>query len=175
MGTRAIIKYYKDGKFLLGSWVKFDGGVSTHSIFPTIMTTLSANADKYQLFQDIKDYVCKNRFPHLFGDKKNPFKYQIQNDAILGDDVLFWDIPLSDKKLMESYVWGEYIYEIRFVKGGIKININHNGNEKSYMLKGYITTDKILNIIKDAQEWDYELEYGLNDCNCGEDNKEITE
>jgi hypothetical protein len=177
MGTRAIFRFYKDGKFLLGSWVKWDGGLSANSIFPDVMNLLyrDINPTKLSLFHTIKDYVVDSRFPHLFGDKKDPFKYQIQNEAILGDDVLFWDIPLSDKKLMEKYLWGEYIYEIRFVKGGIKIKINHNGNEKEYALKGYRTHDKVLKIIKDAQDWDYELEYGLNDCNCGEENKEITE
>jgi hypothetical protein len=100
-------------------------------------------------------------------------------------DVLFWDTNLSDKKLMTENIWGEYIYEVRFGKKNIKIKINYNSNQKEIEIKdgwNWVLENHplhndtmILSIMNDVYKWVDDIDYGLNDCNCGEDNKEITE
>ena len=41
MGTRAIFKIWLNGKFVLGSWNKWDGGVNDTGIFPHFLTSLN--------------------------------------------------------------------------------------------------------------------------------------
>jgi hypothetical protein len=85
---------------------------------------------------------------------------------MISPDVLFWDISISDTKLMENFVWSEYTYEVRFTKSKVKIKVIYNGNEKVYELKPYWGTGTILSIINDVNDWVDDIEYGLNDCDC---------
>jgi hypothetical protein len=179
MGTKAIFKIYDNGKFVMGSWVKYDGGVDDTSILRPVLLSLRNNFSKQAFFQTINKFVNDGKFGSMFGDKKKPFINQINEDGMAPVDVLFWDIPLSDKKLMDDYIWGQFIYEIRYVKDGVNIKVSYNGNEITHKLTrkeyGVYNTADIQHILIDLNKWVDEIEYGLNDCNCGEDNNEITE
>ena len=175
MGTTAIFKIYKDGKFLLGSWVKFDGGVSQHSIFPYFLNNLTTDADKKSIYHIINDYLLDGKFRRLgIGSGVNkPFQSQMNDDCMAPVDVLFWDKPLSDAKLWKDYISGQFVYEIRFNKKEINIKINYNGAEKVFSMKRNFGTGSIIGTINEVVEWVEDIDYGLNDCNCGEDKTEI--
>lgn len=176
MGTKAIFKVYEDGKFVFGSWVKYNGGVQDHSLVRKVMTNLRAKFSKLAFYQTINSYVSDSNFGFLqSGDKKKPFSTQINDDGMKECEVLFWDIPMSDKKLMENNVWGEYIYELRYTKNGLTFKVIYNGNTKTYKLTpdqyNIFSGGNIQAILMDLNKWVDEIEYGLNDCNCGEDEK----
>ena len=179
MGTKAIFKIYDNGKFVMGSWVKYDGGVDDTSILRPLLLSLRNNFSKQSFYQTINSFVNDGKFGTMFGDKKKPFINQINEEGMAPVDVLFWDIPLSDKKLMTDYIWGEFIYEIRYVKDGVNIKVSYNGNEITKKIGreiyGNLRTGDIQHILIDLNNWVDEIDYGLNDCNCGEDNNEITE
>jgi hypothetical protein len=174
MGTKAIFKIYNEGKFVIGSWVKYDGGVSSTSIFPYFLNKLKYDVDKKSIYDSINQFINDGNYRTMFGDKKIPFIRQINDDGMNETEVLFWDTCLSDVKLYREGVWAEYTYEVRFTKDKVKIKVIYNGHEKTYELKGYWGTMKIASIITDVNKWVDDIEYGLNDCNCGEDNKEET-
>ncbi len=181
MGTTAIFKIYENGKFLLGSWVKFDGGVSQHSIFPYVMknTDISTHMNLKKMYYDsINNYQLDNKFRYLgSGNGVNkPFQSQMDDNGMAPVDVLFWEKPLSDAKLWKQYISGQFVYEIRFTKDKFKVKIDYNGNTKEWVSKNAEEHhDFISNMLKEVVEWVEDIDYGLNDCNCGEDNKEITE
>jgi hypothetical protein len=175
MGTQAIFKIYNEGKFVIGSWIRHDGGVETTSIFPYFLKTLKYDVDKKSIYDSINQFIEDGNYGVMFGDKKNPFSRQMNDEGMTSCDVLFWDTYLSDKKLLKEGIWADYFYEVRFTTDKVKIKIIYNGHEKTYELRGYWNTNQILPIITDVNNWIDDIEYGLNDCNCGEDNKEITE
>lgn len=181
MGTRAIFKIYENGKFLLGSWVKYDGGVSQHSIFPYVMkhTDISTYMNlKNMYYKSINNYLLDGKFRRLgFGSGVNkPFQSQMDDNCMAPVDVLFWDKPLSDAKLMKDYISGQFVYEIRFTKDKFKIKVDYNGNTKEWVSKNADNHDDFIsNMLKEVSDWVEDIDYGLNDCNCGEDNNEITE
>ena len=185
MGTKAIFKIYNEGKFVIGSWVKYDGGVEATSVFPYFLKNLKHKIEKKSFYDAINKFVNDGKFGSMFGDKKKPFINQINEDGMISPDVLFWDTNLSDKKLMTENIWGEYIYEVRFGKKNIKIKINYNSNQKeieikdgwNWVLENHPSHNDtmILSIMNDVYKWVDDIDYGLNDCNCGEDNNEITE
>jgi hypothetical protein len=175
MGTKAIFKIYNDNKFVIGSWVKHDGGVNTTSIFPYFLKNLKYDVDKKSIYDTINQFINDGKYGVMFGDKKKPFSRQTTDEGMTECEVLFWDIPLSDAKLWKEYITGQFVYEVRFSSDKVKIKINYNGNEKTYELKGYWNTTSIIKIVGDVNKWIDDIEYGLNDCNCGEDNNEITE
>jgi hypothetical protein len=170
MATKAIFKIYENGKFLLGSWVKFDGGINQHSIFPYFIKNIKYDMDKKSIYDIINKFVNDNKFRTMFGDKKKPFINQTNDEGMTGVDVLFWDKPITDKKLYEENVWGEYIYEVRFTKSKIKIKVIYNGNEKTFQLGAYWGTNSIVRILDELNKWVDGIEYGLNDCDCAEHN-----
>jgi hypothetical protein len=189
MGTKAIFKIWLDNKFVLGSWVKYDGGINDTCIFPHFLTSLNKfDLSKKHLYDIINKFVLDSKFNNLSygGNAKRPFKAQM-NDSFMGEvNVLFWEKNIGDKKLMEEYVWGEYIYEVRITDTQVKIKVIYGINEKEYVLKNaweynsqkhtnFLGKKEITKLLTDANKWVYDLDYGLNDCNCGEDNKEITE
>jgi len=174
MGTKAIFKIYDNGKFVMGSWVKYDGGVETTSIFPYVMKALTSSK-KQNWFNKLNNFILEKNYGVIFGNKKKPFIHQINDDGMTETEILFWDISLSDKKLMDEGIWAEYIYEIRFTKSGVKVKVVYNSNEKTYTIKNVWDYNETNNIITDVKNWVDEIDYGLNDCNCGEDNNEITE
>jgi len=171
MGTTAIIKIYENGKFLLGSWVKDDGGITNTSIFPYVLKSLTSSV-KQTWFNKLNNFILEKNYGVMFGDKKSPFGRQINDDGMSETKILFWDISLSDKKLMEEGIWGQYIYEIRFTKDRVKIKIVYNGNEKNHTIKNVWDFQETNNILEDVVKWVDDVDYGLNDCNCGEDNEE---
>jgi hypothetical protein len=166
MGTKAIFKIYNDGKFVIGSWIKYDGGVSETSVFPNFLKNLKYNLDKKSFYDYINKFVNDGKFGSMFGDKKKPFINQINDEGMISPDVLFWDTSISDTKLMQNFIWSEYTYEVRFTKSKVKIKVIYNGNEKVYELKPYWGTGTILSIINDVNDWVDDIEYGLNDCDC---------
>lgn len=169
MGTKAIFKIYNEGKFVIGSWVKWNGGVDTTSIFPFFLKNLKYDFDKKSFYDLINKFVNDNKFNNLTGLIKNkPFSRQMDDNGMTDVDVLFWETSLSDKKLMENDLYGEYTYEVRFTKNKIKIKVIYNGHEKTYELKGIWGTTTIIRTIDDMNKWVDDIEYGLNDCNCGE-------
>lgn len=174
MGTRAIFKIYENGKFLLGSWVKFDGGVSEHSIFPYVMkhTRIGEHHNlKKSYFDSINKYLLDNKFRTLgvgCGVNK-PFQRQMDDNFSAPVEVLFWDKSISDAKLWKDYISGQFVYEIRFTKNQFKLKIDYNGNIKEWVSKNPDDhNDFISNMLKEVVEWVDDIEYGLNDCNCGE-------
>jgi hypothetical protein len=173
MGTKAIFKIYNNNKFVIGSWVKHDGGVNTTSIFPYFLKNLKYDVDKKSIYDTINQFIADNNYGVMFGDKKKPFSRQRTDEGMTECEVLFWDIPLSDKKLMKEYVWAEYTYEVRFSSDRVKIIINYNGNEKTYELKGYWNTTSIIKIVGDVNKWIDDIEYGLNDCDCKDEKPPI--
>ena len=174
MGTTAIFKIYENGKFLLGSWVKDDGGITDTSIFPYVLKRLTSSV-KQTWFNKLNNFILEKNYTTMFGNKKKPFINQTNDDGMTNTEILFWDISLSDKKLMDEGIWGQYIYEIRFTKSGVKIKIIYNGNENNYTIKNVWDFHEANNILEDVVKWVNDIDYGLNDCNCGEDNNEITE
>jgi hypothetical protein len=179
MGTNAIFKIYDNGKFVMGSWIKYDGGVDDTSALRPVLYSLGKDFNKQRFYHTINKFVNDGKFGSMFGNKKKPFINQINEEGMAPVDVLFWDIPLSDKKLMEDYIWGQFIYEIRYVKDGVNIKVSYNGNEITKKIGremyGNLRTADSQHILMDLNKWVDEIDYGLNDCNCGEDNKEITE
>ena len=179
MGTKAIFKIYDNGKFVMGSWVKYDGGVDDTSILRPVLLSLGKDFNKQAFYQTINRFVNDGKFRNMFGNKKKPFINQINEEGMAPVDVLFWDIPLSDKKLMDDYIWGEFIYEIRYVKDGVNIKVSYNGNEITKKIVrdmyGNLRAGNTQHILIDLNNWVDEIDYGLNDCNCGEDKTEITE
>jgi len=174
MGTKAIFKIYDNGKFVMGSWVKYDGGITSTSVFPYVMKALTLSTKEYW-FNKLNNFILEKNYTTMFGDKKKPFSRQINDDGMTEAEILFWDISLSDKKLMDEGIWAEYIYEIRFTKSGVKIKIVYNSNEKIYTIKNVWDNNETSKILVDVVKWVDDIDYGLNDCNCGEDNNEITE
>ena len=178
MGTKAIFKIYENGKFLLGSWVKFDGGVSQHSIFPYVMkhTDISTHMNLKKMYYDsINHYLLDGKFRRLgIGSGVNkPLISQIDENGMAPVDVLFWDKSLSDAKLWNDYISGEFVYEIRFTKDKFKIKVDYNGNTKEWVSKNAEEHQNFVsNMLKEVVEWVDEIDYGLNDCNCGENNNE---
>jgi hypothetical protein len=168
MGTKATFKIYNDGKFVIGSWIKYDGGVSETSVFPNFLKNLKYDLDKKSFYDYINKFVNDGKFGSMFGDKKKPFINQINDEGMTSPDVLFWDTSMSDKKLMENYIWGEYTYEVRFTKKVINIKINYNGAEKVFYMKRDFGTGSIIGTINEVQDWVDDIEYGLNDCDCKE-------
>ncbi len=179
MGTKAIFKIYDNGKFVMGSWVKYDGGVDDTSVLRPVLYSLGKDFNKERFYHTINKFVNDGKFRNMFGDKKKPFINQINEEGMTSVDVLFWDIPLSDAKLYKDYIWGEFIYEIRYVKDGVNIKVSYNGNEITKKvgrdMYGNLRTAGIQGILIDLNKWVEDIDYGLNDCNCGEDNNEITE
>jgi hypothetical protein len=179
MGTKAIFKIYDNGKFVMGSWVKYDGGVDDTSVLRPVLYSLGKDFNKERFYHTINKFVNDGKFRNMFGDKKKPFINQINEEGMTSVDVLFWDIPLSDTKLYKDYIWGEFIYEIRYVKDGVNIKVSYNGNEITKKvgrdMYGNLRTAGIQGILIDLNKWVEDIDYGLNDCNCGEDNNEITE
>ena len=179
MGTKAIFKIYDNGKFVMGSWVKYDGGVNDTSVLRPVLYSLGKDFNKERFYHTINKFVNDGKFRNMFGDKKKPFINQINEEGMTAVDVLFWDIPLSDAKLYKDYIWGEFIYEIRYVKDGVNIKVSYNGNEITKKvgtdMYGNLRTGGIQHILIDLNKWVEDIDYGLNDCNCGEDNNEITE
>lgn len=170
MGTKAIFKIYNEGKFVIGSWVKWNGGVDTTSIFPHFLKNLSYNMDKKSIYNIINQFVSDSKFNNLTGlIKKKPFSRQMEDNGMTYVDVLFWENPLSDKKLLENDLYGEYTYEIRFTKDKVKIKVIYGIDENIFVFNWFPNIDNINNILKELNDWVYDLEYGLNDCNCGED------
>ena len=176
MGTKAIFKIYNEGKFVIGSWVKYDGGVSDTSIFPYFIKNLNYDANKKSIYDTINQFVSDGKFNNLSSWNKNkPFYSQMEENGMTPVKVLFWEKSLSEKKLLENDVYGEYTYEIRFTKDKLKIKVIYGITEKTYVFNGFPNMDNIRIMIKELNDWVYDLDYGLNDCNCGEDNNEITE
>jgi hypothetical protein len=179
MGTKAIFKIYDNGKFVMGSWVKYDGGVDDTSVLRPVLYSLGKDFNKERFYHTINKFVNDGKFRNMFGDKKKPFINQINEEGMTSVDVLFWDIPLSDTKLYKDYIWGEFIYEIRYVKDGVNIKVSYNGNEITKKvgrdMYGNLRTAGIQGILIDLNKWVEDIDYGLNDCNCGEDKNEITE
>jgi hypothetical protein len=170
MATKAIFKIYNDGKFLMGSWVKYDGGVSDTSIFPHFIKSIKPDVNKKSIYDIINKFVNDNKFRTMFGDNKKPFINQTNDEGMTGVDVLFWDKSISDAKLYKENVWGEYIYEVRFTKGNVKIKVIYNGNEKILYWKRDWGTGTIISTIKEVSKWIDGIEYGLNDCDCADHN-----
>jgi hypothetical protein len=188
MGTRAIFKIWLNGKFVLGSWNKWDGGVNDTGVFPHFLTSLNKlTLSKKQLYDIINKFVLDSKFNNLTsGNKKNPFSAQMNDNFTSGVDVLFWETNLNDNRLMEQYVWGQYVYEVRITDTQVKIKVIYVIDEKEYVLKNAweythhnhnykLGNKEITKLLTDVNKWVYDLDYGLNDCNCGEDNNEITE
>ena len=181
MGTTAIFKIYENGKFLLGSWVKDDGGVRDWNVLSYVMkyTSIAEHMNlKAMYYNSINKYQLDNKFRTLgvgCGVNK-PFQSQMNDDFMAPVDVLFWDKPLSDAKLWKQYISGQFVYEIRFTKDKFKIKVDYNGNTKEWISKNAEEhQDFVSNMLKEVSDWLNDIDYGLNDCNCGEDNKEITE
>jgi hypothetical protein len=172
MGQTAIFKIYENGKFLLGSWVKYDGGVSEHSIFPYVMKNADINEHKslkYSYYSIINEYLLKNKFRRigLGCPDKNPFQSQINDEGMTAVEVLFWDKPLSDAKLWKQYIAGQFVYEIRFTKNQFKVKVDYNGNTKEWVCKDDNNHNYfITNMLEELVEWIDDIEYGLNDCDC---------
>ena len=173
MGTKAIFKIYNNNKFVIGSWVRHDGGIETTSIFPYFLKTLKYDVDKKSIYNSINQFIEDGDYGVMFGDKKNPFSRQMNDEGMTSCDVLFWDIPLSDKKLTNEGIWAEYTYEVRFSSDKVKIKIIYNGHEKTYELKGYWSIQQIIPIITDVKNWVDDIEYGLNDCDCKDEKPPI--
>lgn len=173
MGTKAIFKIYNEGKFVIGSWVKYNGGVDSISIFPYFLKTLKYDVDKKSIYDSINQFINDCNYGSMFGDKKTPFSRQINDDGMKEAEVLFWDISLSDKKLMNEGIWAEYTYEVRFTNDKVKVKVIYNGNEKTYELKGYWNTTSITKITGDVSKWIDDIEYGLNDCDCNDEKPPI--
>lgn len=177
MGTKAIFKIYENGNFVLGSWVKYNGGVQDHQFLSCVLKSITGyEVDKKHYYDQINKFITDMNYGFLqSGDKKKPFSTQINDDGMKECEVLFWDIPMSDKKLMENNVWGEYIYELRYTKNGLTFKVIYNGNTKTYKLTpdqyNNFSGGNIQHILMDLNKWVDEIEYGLNDCNCGEDEK----
>ena len=135
--------------------------------------------DKKSIYDTINQFLNDNKFGNMFGDKKKPFSRQINDEGMNECDVLFWDNNLSDTKLMNSYVWADYVYEVRFNKKSIKIKIIYYGNVKEIEIKdgwgyeGILTNWKTTSIIKDISDWINDVDYGLNDCNCKDEKPPI--
>jgi len=176
MGTTAIFKIYNEGKFVIGSWVKWNGGVGSNGIFPYFLKNLSYNADKKSIYDIINQFVLNNKFNSLTGfDKKKPFSRQMEDNGMAYVDLLFWETSLSENKLLQNDLYGEYTYEVRFTKDRIKIKVIYGIHEKIFVFNWFPNIDNINIVIKELNDWVNDIDYGLNDCNCGEDNNEITE
>jgi hypothetical protein len=77
---------------------------------------------------------------------------------------------------MKDYISGQFVYEIRFTKDKFKIKVDYNGNTKEWISKNAEEHQNFVsNMLKEVSDWLNDIDYGLNDCNCGEDNNEITE
>jgi len=168
MGTKAIFKIYRNGKFLLGSWIKFDGGASNHGVFPYVMKNVDMKADdglKYHFFKTINDYVNLSKFTSLtIINKKKPFLTQVDSNGMTPVDVLFWDTNLSEKKLIDNDVWAEIQYELRITKNDVKVKVDYNGNINTFKLRNAAS---IHDLCKEVFNWIDDVDYGLNDCDCG--------
>ncbi len=177
MGTKAIFKIYDNGKFVMGSWVKYDGGVNDTSVLRPVLYSLRKDFSKQGFYQTINSIVNDGKFATIFGDKKTPFINQINEEGMTSPDVLFWDIPLSDKKLMNHYIWGEFIYEIRYVKDGVNIKVSYNGNEITKKvgreMYGNLRSGDIQHNLIELNKWVEDIDYGLNDCDCKDEKPPI--
>ena len=168
--TKAIFKIYENNKFVLGAWVKSDGGVRPNSIFPYVMENTNIAYDynlKYTFYEAIINYIQETNFRVMFGNKKNPFSLQSNSEGMKPVDVLFWENNLSDKKLLNENVWGEYIYEIRFTKKALKVKVDYASNTREWVnTKPELHDDFIEQILQEVAEWVDNIDFGLNDCDC---------
>lgn len=167
MGTKAIFKIFNEGKFVIGSWVRFDGGVGQNDIFPYFINKLKYDVDKKSIYDTINQFVLDGKFNNLSTwDKKNPFRSQMNEDWQTSVSVLFWEKSISEKKLLEQSIYADYTYEFRFNKDGVKIKVIYTIYEKTFELKGYWNTTSIIKMVQDLNKWVDDIEYGLNDCDC---------
>ena len=179
MGTTAIFKIYENGKFLLGSWVKFDGGVSQHSIFPYVMKHTDIGGEmnlKKMYYNSINQYLLDNKFRQLgFGCGVNkPFQTQMEDNFMAPVEVLFWDKPLSDAKLWKQFIGGQFVYEIRFTKSQFKVKVDYNGNTKEWVSKDADNHRSFVNeMLEEVIKWADDIDYGLNDCDCKDEKPPI--
>ena len=64
MGTKAIFKIYNEGKFVIGSWIKYDGGITTTSVFPYVIKSLTSS-NKQTWFNKLNNF---NLFLSIYCD-----------------------------------------------------------------------------------------------------------
>lgn len=183
MGTKAIFKIYENGNFVFGSWVKYGGGVQDHQFLSCVLKSITGyEVDKKHYYDQINKFITDMNYGFLqSGDKKKPFSTQINDDGMKECEVLFWDTPLSDKKLMEQHVWGEFIYEVRVGKNDVKLKVSYNGHTKVVKLKIWDWNKNAERWILRANEekttqqeiikWVDDIDFGLNDCNCKDEEK----
>jgi hypothetical protein len=168
--TKAIFNIYENGKFVLGAWVKSDGGVRDNSIFPYVMEETDISTDrnlKYSFYKTINNYITERNFRSMFGDKKNPFRNQFDSEGMKSVDVLFWENKLSDKQLLKNYLWGEYTYEIRFTKKSLKVKVNYSGQSREWVNNNADQHEDFIDKMLDEVEvWVDNIDFGLNDCDC---------
>ncbi len=168
--TKAIFKIYENNKFVLGAWVKSDGGVKPNSLFPYVMK--SEELEKYQTlkrayYNAINQYIQDHKFLIMSGDKKNPFWKQMDSQGMKAVDVLFWENNLSDKKLLKENLWGEYIYEIRLTNKQMKVKVDYSNNTREWINKNEKQHDEFISkMLQEVVEWVDNIDFGLNDCDC---------
>ena len=122
---------------------------------------------KYTFYEAIINYIQETNFRVMFGNKKNPFSLQSNSEGMKPVDVLFWQNHLSDKKLLNENVWGEYIYEIRFTKKALKVKVDYASNTREWINKNAeLHDDFIETMLTEVAEWVDNIDFGLNDCDC---------